>query len=306
MGDRLLHGGRARGVPSQLPGVRADAGPLQQYIILDCWTLGQLKEQRKRFEARNLKPLKRWKLSDIDLAEHELYVKYSMAKDTTMARTDLDAAPWFVVPSDDKRAAQLRELHQPPAVVLRVRGPDPTPGGPADHAGAALPASTDAGPEVLDQVAGVLDEVQARARDRGRQPVGTMFDPDPGVLEEPDDLDRHLEVRVQRLDLVGVALLGLGDLPVERRRPGVSSHGPNELVQVVGTRRAVGGPRDVTRTSAGKAGRPATRRRPTRARATSRKKSEPHGASATTSTSASGSRYAAPWRRWARSATAPP
>ena len=64
-------------------------------------------EQRKRFEARNAEPLKRWKLSDMDLAEHEHYVRYSMAKDTTFQYTDIKQAPWYVVPSDDKKAARL-------------------------------------------------------------------------------------------------------------------------------------------------------------------------------------------------------
>ena len=43
----------------------------------------------------------------MDLAEHEFYVKYSMAKDTTFQYTDIKQAPWYVVPSDDKRAARL-------------------------------------------------------------------------------------------------------------------------------------------------------------------------------------------------------
>jgi polyphosphate kinase 2 len=76
-------------------------------VVLKYWFSVSFEEQRRRFEARNLEPLKRWKLSDIDLAEHEFYVKYSMAKDTTMAHTDIEQAPWFVVPSDDKRAARL-------------------------------------------------------------------------------------------------------------------------------------------------------------------------------------------------------
>ena len=74
---------------------------------LKYWFSVSFEEQRKRFEARNAEPLKRWKLSDMDLAEHELYVKYSMAKDTTFQYTDIKQAPWYVVPSDDKRAARL-------------------------------------------------------------------------------------------------------------------------------------------------------------------------------------------------------
>ena len=75
--------------------------------VLKYWFSVSWEEQRRRFESRNEEPLKRWKLSDIDLEEHRLYVKYSMAKDTTFQFTDIKQAPWFVVPSDDKRTARL-------------------------------------------------------------------------------------------------------------------------------------------------------------------------------------------------------
>ena len=51
--------------------------------------------------------MKRWKLSEMDLEEHRQYIRYSMAKDTTFAHTDTKEAPWYVVPSDDKRRARL-------------------------------------------------------------------------------------------------------------------------------------------------------------------------------------------------------
>lgn len=76
-------------------------------VLIKYWFSVSYEEQRKRFEARNAEPLKRWKLSDIDLAEHELYIRYSMAKDTTFQFTDTKQAPWYVVPSDDKKAARL-------------------------------------------------------------------------------------------------------------------------------------------------------------------------------------------------------
>ena len=80
-------------------------------VLIKYWFSVSFEEQRKRFEARNAKPLKRWKLSDMDLAEHELYVRYSMAKDTTFQYTDIKQAPWYVVPSDDKKAARLNCIH---------------------------------------------------------------------------------------------------------------------------------------------------------------------------------------------------
>jgi len=48
-------------------------------ILLKYWFSVSYEEQQARFDARNLEPLKRWKLSDMDLEEHRLYVKYSMA-----------------------------------------------------------------------------------------------------------------------------------------------------------------------------------------------------------------------------------
>lgn len=76
-------------------------------VLLKYWFSVSHEEQRRRFQSRNEEPVKRWKLSDIDLAEHELYVEYSMAKDTTFQYTDIKQAPWYVVPSDDKRRARL-------------------------------------------------------------------------------------------------------------------------------------------------------------------------------------------------------
>lgn len=76
-------------------------------ILLKYWFSVSYEEQHKRFVSRNEEPLKRWKLSDMDLAEHELYIRYSMAKDTTFQYTDTKQAPWNVVPSDDKRTARL-------------------------------------------------------------------------------------------------------------------------------------------------------------------------------------------------------
>ena len=76
-------------------------------ILLKYWFSVSYEEQERRFRARNEEPLKRWKLSEMDLEEHRLYVRYSMAKDTTFQYTDIKQAPWYVVPSDCKRRARL-------------------------------------------------------------------------------------------------------------------------------------------------------------------------------------------------------
>jgi polyphosphate kinase 2 len=75
--------------------------------VLKYWFSVSYDEQSKRFASRNQEPLKRWKLSGMDLEEHRQYVRYSMAKDTTFQYTDIKQAPWYVVPSDDKRRGRL-------------------------------------------------------------------------------------------------------------------------------------------------------------------------------------------------------
>jgi len=75
--------------------------------VLKYWFSVSYEEQRRRFESRNREPLKRWKLSEMDIEEHRQYVRYSMAKDTTFQYTDIKQAPWFVVPSDEKKRARL-------------------------------------------------------------------------------------------------------------------------------------------------------------------------------------------------------
>jgi polyphosphate kinase 2 len=79
-------------------------------ILVKYWFSVSYEEQERRFVARNEEPLKRWKLSDMDLEEHRLYVRYSMAKDTTFQYTDIKQAPWYVVPSDCKRRARLNSI----------------------------------------------------------------------------------------------------------------------------------------------------------------------------------------------------
>ncbi|HKJ57194.1 MAG TPA: polyphosphate kinase 2 [Nitriliruptoraceae bacterium] len=79
--------------------------------LIKLWFSVSFEEQHRRFQSRNQEPLKRWKLSDMDLAEHRLYTEYSKAKDTTFQHTDIKQAPWYVVPSDDKRNARLNSIH---------------------------------------------------------------------------------------------------------------------------------------------------------------------------------------------------
>jgi len=64
-------------------------------------------EQKRRFEARVEDPLRQWKLSNMDLPSRERWYAYSRARDAMLQATDTEWAPWYIVPSDDKRRARL-------------------------------------------------------------------------------------------------------------------------------------------------------------------------------------------------------
>jgi polyphosphate kinase len=64
-------------------------------------------EQERRFQARVNDPMRRWKLSPIDLESRARWVEYSRAKDEMFRYTDITEAPWWVVEADDKRRARL-------------------------------------------------------------------------------------------------------------------------------------------------------------------------------------------------------
>ncbi|MCW2509191.1 MAG: uncharacterized protein JWP68_2339 [Modestobacter sp.] len=59
-------------------------------------------EQKERLLARLDDSAKRWKFDPADLDDRALWPAYQRAYETVLGRTDTDAAPWYVVPSDRK------------------------------------------------------------------------------------------------------------------------------------------------------------------------------------------------------------
>ena len=64
-------------------------------------------EQERRFQRRNNDPMRRWKLSPMDLEARSKWVEYSKAKDAMFMYTDIEEAPWYVVDADVKKHARL-------------------------------------------------------------------------------------------------------------------------------------------------------------------------------------------------------
>ena len=67
-------------------------------------------EQERRFQARLDDPMRRWKLSSLDLESITRWEDYSRAKDEMFVHTDIPEAPWYVVDSADKRRARLNMI----------------------------------------------------------------------------------------------------------------------------------------------------------------------------------------------------
>lgn len=64
-------------------------------------------EQRKRFLKRIDDPEKNWKLSPSDIKERKLWGDYMRVYEGCLSATSTTAAPWHIVPADDKKNARL-------------------------------------------------------------------------------------------------------------------------------------------------------------------------------------------------------
>lgn len=70
-------------------------------VVKFCLNISK-KEQRKRLLARLDDPLKQWKFSSSDLAERGYWKRYMSAYEDALSKTSTDAAPWHVIPADQK------------------------------------------------------------------------------------------------------------------------------------------------------------------------------------------------------------
>jgi polyphosphate kinase len=76
-------------------------------IVLKYWLTVDQAEQEKRFAERVDDPLKRWKLSPIDLAARQKYAEMGKLRDVMIERTHRDYAPWFVADFNDQKRGRV-------------------------------------------------------------------------------------------------------------------------------------------------------------------------------------------------------
>jgi polyphosphate kinase len=87
---------------------RFEAALVESGIILLKYFLTVTEdEQERRFRRRIEDPLRQWKLSPMDLESYRRWWDYSRAYDDMLRISDSQHAPWWIVPSNDKKGARI-------------------------------------------------------------------------------------------------------------------------------------------------------------------------------------------------------
>ena len=94
-----------------------EQAPVFEKMLIDSgvhvtkfWFSVTQREQRTRFAIRQIDPVRRWKLSPMDLESLDRWEDYTKAKEETFRRTDTDHAPWITIKSNDKKRARLNAM----------------------------------------------------------------------------------------------------------------------------------------------------------------------------------------------------
>ncbi|MFC5579397.1 polyphosphate kinase 2 [Lysobacter niabensis] len=76
-------------------------------LLFKYWLCCDQEEQEQRFAERLKDPLKRWKLSSIDVEARKHYDDYTSAREAMLKATHTPAAPWTLVDFNDQRRGRL-------------------------------------------------------------------------------------------------------------------------------------------------------------------------------------------------------
>ncbi|GAB3744368.1 polyphosphate kinase 2 [Lysobacter olei] len=99
--------------PSQVKSFLKQAPIFEQLLVDDgivlfkYWLTCDQIQQEERFAERLENPLKRWKLSPIDLQARERYAEYTRAREAMLKATHTTHAPWTLVDFNDQRRGRL-------------------------------------------------------------------------------------------------------------------------------------------------------------------------------------------------------
>ncbi len=76
-------------------------------LLFKYWLTADQAQQEERFAEREADPLKRWKLSPIDLEARKRYAQYTDAREAMLKATHTKQAPWTLVDFNDQRLGRL-------------------------------------------------------------------------------------------------------------------------------------------------------------------------------------------------------
>ncbi len=80
------------------------------FLLLKYWLSVSAEEQERRFQSWMQDPRTRWRLTNIDREARQRWVQYSKAKDSMMAHTNINEAPWYVVNAEIQEHAHLNTM----------------------------------------------------------------------------------------------------------------------------------------------------------------------------------------------------
>ena len=99
--------------PEQVGAFLAQAPAFERQLVDDgillfkYWLGSDQARQEERFAERLLDPVKRWKLSPVDLAARDRYADYTRAREEMLEATHTDHAPWTLVDFNDQKRGRL-------------------------------------------------------------------------------------------------------------------------------------------------------------------------------------------------------
>ncbi len=76
-------------------------------LLFKYWLTTDQEQQEERLKERLEDPLKRWKLSPIDMAARTKYDDYTKAREAMLSATHSDHAPWTLVDFNDQKRGRL-------------------------------------------------------------------------------------------------------------------------------------------------------------------------------------------------------
>ncbi|EAQ28726.1 hypothetical protein NAP1_14043 [Erythrobacter sp. NAP1] len=105
-------------------------------LLFKYWLTTDQDKQEERLRERLEDPLKRWKLSPVDLAAREKYDAYTNAREAMLRATHTDNAPWTLVDFNDQKRGRLTLIRdlldrlpdtycEPPAIDVPELGREP-------------------------------------------------------------------------------------------------------------------------------------------------------------------------------------